>query len=113
MYDEREEIWRMHRAQQAGNPSRARRHNEENGITGGGEDDNERVVAALADAYGDAHSAAVFAAASDSEKLKNVYFTYKETVEGGEGGGGGGGGDRGGGGRGSRPSRHRTKTVTV
>jgi hypothetical protein len=34
---------------------------------------------------------AVFAAASDSEKLKNVYFTYKETAEGGEEGGGGGG----------------------
>ena len=30
----------------------------------------------------------VFAAASDSEKLKNVFFTYRETVDGGGEGGG-------------------------
>ena len=38
---------------------------------------SERVAMALAEAYGDHEGAAAFASATDSDKLKNVFFTYK------------------------------------
>ena len=75
-WDDRSETWRVDRAQHAGNPARARRLAADAKRVAEGGVVNERLVAALADAYGDFEKAREAAGKSDSARLQSAYYAY-------------------------------------
>ena len=75
-WDDRSETWRVDRAQHAGNPSRARRLAADAKRAAEGGAVNERVVAALAEAYGDFEKAREAAGKSDAARLHSAYYSY-------------------------------------
>ena len=75
-WDDRSETWRVDRAQHAGNPSRARRLAADAKRAAEGGAVNERVVAALAEAYGDFEKAREAAGKSDAARLQSAYYSY-------------------------------------